>query len=95
MALYGAIPYLIVHDDSKNGGLLWLNAAETWVDVDADLNRRFAHFMSESGVIEFFMFVGRAPQVVQRKLATVTGFVQLPPMFSLGYHQCRWNYNSQ
>ena len=24
-----------------------------------------------------------------------TGKVELPPLFSLAYHQCRWNYNDE
>ncbi len=33
MALYGSVPYIIAHSTSKTVGVLWLNAAETWVDV--------------------------------------------------------------
>lgn len=25
----------------------------------------------------------------------VSGFQALPPLFALGYHQCRWNYDSE
>lgn len=54
-----------------------------------------AHFMSETGVIDIFFFGGSSPRDVQRQLARVTGVTPIPPLFSLGYHQCRWNYNDE
>jgi len=33
-ALYGSIPLIIAHNVKRTVGLFWLNAAETWVDVD-------------------------------------------------------------
>lgn len=33
MALYGSIPYLVGTTPKRTTGVLWLNAAETWVDV--------------------------------------------------------------
>jgi len=33
MAIYGAVPYVIAHSAKRTVGVLWLNAAETWVDV--------------------------------------------------------------
>ncbi|KAJ1349300.1 hypothetical protein KIN20_004792 [Parelaphostrongylus tenuis] len=54
-----------------------------------------AHFMSETGVVDIFFFGGPSPRDVQRQLSRVTGVTPLPPLFSLGYHQCRWNYNDE
>ena len=34
MALYGAIPAVVAHNAKRSVGILWLNAAETWIDVD-------------------------------------------------------------
>jgi hypothetical protein len=33
MALYGSVPFMLSHDSKKTTGLLWLNAAETWIDI--------------------------------------------------------------
>ncbi|KAL0274187.1 UNVERIFIED_CONTAM: hypothetical protein PYX00_006669 [Menopon gallinae] len=54
-----------------------------------------AHFMSESGIIDAFILMGPSPDTVQHQYATLTGTTPLPQMFSLAYHQCRWNYNDQ
>ncbi|KAK6766925.1 hypothetical protein RB195_026284 [Necator americanus] len=34
MALYGSIPYMVGVSDKRTTGVLWLNSAETWVDIE-------------------------------------------------------------
>ncbi|NP_001153434.1 alpha glucosidase II alpha subunit-like precursor [Nasonia vitripennis] len=54
-----------------------------------------AHFMSESGVIDVFFLLGPEPMDVFTQYTKLTGTAHLPPIFSLAYHQSRWNYNDQ
>ncbi|KJH51447.1 glycosyl hydrolase, family 31 [Dictyocaulus viviparus] len=54
-----------------------------------------AHFFSESGLVDVFFFGGPGPRDVQRQLSRITGVTPLPPLFSIAYHQCRWNYNDE
>ncbi|XP_014235159.1 neutral alpha-glucosidase AB isoform X1 [Trichogramma pretiosum] len=54
-----------------------------------------AHFMSESGIIDVFFLMGPEPMDVFQQYAGLTGTANLPPIFSLAYHQSRWNYNDQ
>lgn len=35
MSLYGAVPFLLAHNMEHSLGMLWLNAAETWVDINS------------------------------------------------------------
>jgi uncharacterized membrane protein len=34
-ALYGHVPFLLAHSVDFTTGLLWLNSAETWVDLES------------------------------------------------------------
>eukprot|EP01137_Pigoraptor_chileana_P034251 Opistho-2@26520 len=116
MALYGSIPFMVAHSETRTAGFFWLNAAETWVDVthtqgaSGTLGRLVSfmkgrsastlpsvdtHWMSESGIIDAYVLLGPTPTDVFRQYATLTGMPQLPPLFSIAYHQCRWNYNDQ
>ncbi|XP_061200430.1 neutral alpha-glucosidase AB [Neopsephotus bourkii] len=52
-------------------------------------------WMSESGVIDVFLLLGPAPAAVMGQYAALTGTQALPPLFALGYHQSRWNYNDE
>ncbi|XP_064293516.1 neutral alpha-glucosidase AB isoform X2 [Phalacrocorax carbo] len=52
-------------------------------------------WMSESGIIDVFLLLGPAPAAVAGQYAALTGTQALPPLFALGYHQSRWNYNDE
>lgn len=114
MALYGSIPYMVAHNQNFSIGVLWLNAAETWVDIssnfaDKGVFSKFAqfitqsneipqvntHWFSESGVIDIYILLGPTPDDLFRQYGKLTGTTGLPPMFSIAYHQCRWNYNDE
>ncbi|KAM9466325.1 neutral alpha-glucosidase C isoform 3-T3 [Clarias gariepinus] len=52
-------------------------------------------WVSESGQIDCFVLLGPSPAQVFLQYAKLTGFQAFPPLFSLGYHQCRWNYENE
>ena len=103
MALYGGIPLVYAHSAKATVGLLWFNPSETFVDVSrTGGDGRFtssaatnAYFMSESGVADVMLLPGPTPAKAFAQYAGLTGTTPLPPRFSLGYHQCRWNYNDE
>lgn len=100
MALYGEVP-LIVSQSLEGGsvGVFWFNPSETFVDVEHvnDDQHKVAktHWISESGIVDLFLLPGPNPKTLYEQYARLTGRVSLPPMFSLGYHQCRWNYRDE
>ncbi|KAJ8401126.1 hypothetical protein AAFF_G00387080 [Aldrovandia affinis] len=53
------------------------------------------HWMSESGVIDTFILLGPTPSQAFSQYAELTGYQAMPPLFSLGYHQCRWTYKDE
>ena len=38
---------------------------------------------------------GPTPGALFGQFTSLTGLAQLPPVFALGYHQCRWNYKNE
>ncbi|TRY81351.1 hypothetical protein DNTS_009686 [Danionella cerebrum] len=52
-------------------------------------------WISESGVIDCFILLGPTAGQLFTQYAQLTGYQALPPLFSLGYHQCRWNYEDE
>lgn len=93
--MYGAIPFLIVSRPQSSVGLFWVNAADTWVDIKYDSHDTKTHWMSESGVIDVVLFFGQEPSDITDKYTALTGRPTLPLLSSIGYHQCRWNYNDE
>ncbi|XP_066973212.1 neutral alpha-glucosidase AB isoform X2 [Macrobrachium rosenbergii] len=62
---------------------------------DSDPPQVSTHWFSESGIIDLFVMLGPRPTDVFRQYGEITGNNPLPPLFSLSYHQCRWNYNDE
>ena len=106
--IYGSVPFMISHGKARgSSGFFWLNAAEMQIDVlgsgwDAEngismlpKNRVDTFWMSEAGVVDAFFFVGPTPKDVLRQYTSVTGMPAMPQLFSIAYHQCRWNYRDE
>ena len=53
------------------------------------------HWIAESGVLDGFVFLGPSPKAVVRQYTSVTGKTAMPQLFSIAYHQCRWNYKDE
>ncbi|PNY29282.1 Glucosidase 2 subunit alpha [Tolypocladium capitatum] len=107
MTLYGSIPYMQAHRKDSSVGIFWLNAAETWVDIVKGKDSvnplslalggktsTHTHWISESGVLDAFVFMGPTPRDLTKTYGELTGFTAMPQEFAIGYHQCRWNYVS-
>ncbi|KAG6015238.1 hypothetical protein E4U54_003917 [Claviceps lovelessii] len=106
MTLYGAIPLMQAHRKDSSVGVFWLNAAETWVDIVKEKDSKnplslskathstHTHWFSESGILDTFVFMGPTPRDITKKYGELTGYTAMPQEFSVGYHQCRWNYIS-
>lgn len=108
LGLYGSVPLVLAHSPDRTLGVFWLNASETFVNVhyrltekadsSSSVKRRRTqpytdlHWLSESGLIDCTLLLGPRPQHVFTQYGQLTGCQALPPLFSLGYHQCRWNY---
>ena len=59
-SLYGSIPYITAHTSKYDVSFLWLNSAETWVNImkGYDVEREVT-WLSEAGKMEFFVFGAR------------------------------------
>lgn len=97
MSLYGSIPVMHAQSADSAASILWLAASETWIDIDrnkskAGLPTTRAHFFSESGILDLFIFLKDTPTANLATIAQLVGRTPLPAYFAIGYHQCRWNY---
>jgi alpha 1,3-glucosidase len=96
MAMYGAIPALYGHGSTSTSGLFLHNAAELWVEItNQPAGGPGAYFMADSGALDLFVLLGPSVPEVVRQYTYLTGVAHLPPIWTLGYHQCRWGYADQ
>lgn len=91
-ATYGAVPVLYSHTAQRTTGIFWQNSADTFIDIH---NTNASHFMSEAGIIDVFIMLGPSPTDVFTQYTKLTGVGNLPQLFTLGLHQCRWSYYTQ
>eukprot|EP00708_Paratrimastix_pyriformis_P002066 GAFH01000804.1.p2 GENE.GAFH01000804.1~~GAFH01000804.1.p2 ORF type:complete len:938 (-),score=321.96 GAFH01000804.1:48-2525(-) len=94
MSLYGAVPLVMATNPTRGltTGLFWFNAAQTFIDVATTTEGVDTHWWSEAGRLDLFVLVGPTPRRVLEQYVSLTGLPALPPLFAMGYHQCRWNY---
>ena len=96
MALYGSIPFLVAKAGASSAGVYWNNPTETYIDISkTDRAAPSARWISESGVFDLTLFPGRSGKAVISQFTALVGTTHLPPLFALGYHQCRWNYKDE
>mmetsp|Transcript_37728 Transcript_37728/g.84060 ORF Transcript_37728/g.84060 Transcript_37728/m.84060 type:complete len:895 (-) Transcript_37728:499-3183(-) len=93
--LYGTIPVMLAHKAGLTTGVFWLNAAEMFVDVAHLSDGTSTQWIAESGIVDLFLFVGPTPGDVIKQYSALTGTTAMPQLFSIGYHQCRWNYRDE
>ncbi|EAX95621.1 Glycosyl hydrolases family 31 protein [Trichomonas vaginalis G3] len=87
--LYGSVPFLLAHASGYNVGVFWMNPSDTFVKFDE--NKAF--FISEGGFLDFVIIQGSFYEILN-SYTLLTGRPQHPPLFSLGYHQSRWDYKN-
>ncbi|CUM52441.1 unnamed protein product [Debaryomyces tyrocola] len=97
MPMYGSIPFLMGLKPGVSIGLFWINSADTYVDIDKSSSDKDTktHWISENGILDVMIMIAESPWEINESYGAITGYVQLPQLFALGYHQCRWNYNDE
>ncbi|KAF4756164.1 hypothetical protein FOZ63_027667 [Perkinsus olseni] len=76
--------------------MLWVNPSDTYIALDRNSdNSIHSWFLSESGVIDLFLFPQRTSISAMRSYHNVLGYAPLPPYFSLGFHRSHYSYESQ
>lgn len=51
-------------------------------------------FRPIGGILDFFFMLGPSPKDVTQQYSNIIGKPFMPPYWSLGFHLCRYGYNS-
>lgn len=91
--LYCSTPFYIgIH---KNGcyGIFFDNSHRTMFNFGAS-NHRFSSFGAEDGDMNYYFMYSPNNQISEllNMYGRLTGFINLPPIWSLGFQQCRYSY---
>ncbi len=89
--LYASIPFYIgLHSGLKYG--IFLDNSYQSVFSFAASNDRFSSFSAVDGEMDYYFIWHHNVADIIKSYTWLTGRMEMPPLWSLGYQQCRWSY---
>lgn len=86
--LYQSHPWVLgVRSDGTAFGVIADNTWKSSVRMDGEIT-----FESEGPAFRVVVIEKDSPADVLKVLADLTGHIEMPPLWALGYQQCRWSY---
>ncbi len=104
--MYVSIPYLIIKSGDHWLGILADNPYATFIKTDNAVNisnqmeadqsdiESWFSIGSEQGQPRLLILVAKSCAELTQKFQNIVGKTPLPPVWALGYHQCRWGYEN-
>ena len=89
--LYSSIPFYIGIHDSLSYGIFLDNSYRTDFNFGAS-NNRFSSFGAQGGEMNYYFIYHPTVAGIIRCYTSLTGRMNMPPLWSLGYQQNRYSY---
>jgi alpha-glucosidase len=89
--LYKVVPFYIGLHNKHAYGIFFDNTFRTNFDFCQE-RRNVASFWAEGGEMNYYFIYGPQMEDVVTTYTDLTGKPELPPLWALGYHQCKWSY---
>jgi len=89
--LYSSIPFYIGIHHHLCYGIFFDNSHKSFFNFGAS-NNRFASFSADAGEMNYYFIYGNSVQEIIQHYTWLTGRMELPPQWSIGYQQCRYSY---
>ncbi|HVO73194.1 MAG TPA: TIM-barrel domain-containing protein, partial [Ignavibacteriaceae bacterium] len=89
--VYVSIPFFIGMRDKKAYGIFFDNSYKSYFNFGAS-NNRFYWFGAEKGEMDYYFIYGPEIKKVITSYTMLTGRMEMPPMWALGYQQSKWSY---
>src|SRR5215813_356920 len=89
--LYKTIPFFIGMRQGSAYGIFLDNTWRSFFDFGKESHHKYS-FGADGGELNYYFFFGPNPKQVLAAYAALTGKAPLPPLWSLGFQQCRYSY---
>ncbi|MDX2249865.1 MAG: glycoside hydrolase family 31 protein [Bacteroidia bacterium] len=89
--LYRSIPFYFGLNDGRAYGIFFDNSFRTYFDF-AKEREDATSFWAHGGEMNYYFIYGPELISVAEKYTLLTGRPELPPLWALGFHQCKWSY---
>lgn len=92
--LYQTIPFFCGIQQGRAYGIFFDNSYRSSFDMGKESHDQYS-FGAEDGELNYYFFGGPTPSKVIEQFTELVGRMPLPPLWSLGYQQCRWSYSPE
>ncbi|MGI2908404.1 glycoside hydrolase family 31 protein [Tolypothrix sp. VBCCA 56010] len=92
--MYQAIPFFIALRPEISYGIFFNTTFWSQFDIGAE-QPGIWKMETRGGELDYYIIYGSEPAEIIRTYTQLTGRMPLPPKWALGYHQCRWSYESE
>ncbi|MXV52792.1 DUF4968 domain-containing protein [Pedobacter sp. HMF7647] len=89
--LYRSIPFYIGLSDETAYGIFFDNTFKSYFDFAHEDNGKTS-FWADGGELQYYYIHGPKMMDVVKRYHSLTGTHPMPPLWALGFHQCRWSY---
>ncbi|MEX1187793.1 MAG: TIM-barrel domain-containing protein [Bacteroidia bacterium] len=89
--LYLSTPFYMGINEGRTYGIFFDNSHKTTFSFGCS-NERFSYFQAEDGEMNYYIFTGKTVASIIDRYTWLTGRMELPPLWSLGFQQCRYSY---
>lgn len=89
--LYKAIPFYVGLHSGKAYGIFLDNTFRSYFDFSHE-RRNTTSFWADGGEMNYYFFYGPKMSSVVKSYTDLTGTPELPPLWTLGFHQSKWSY---
>ncbi|MDQ2658427.1 MAG: glycoside hydrolase family 31 protein [Bacteroidota bacterium] len=89
--LYCSTPFYIGIHHQLCYGIFFDNTHKTHVNFGAS-NDRFSSFSADAGEMNYYFMYDQSARAVISQYTHLTGRMEMPPLWSIGYQQCRYSY---
>ncbi|MCM4156690.1 glycoside hydrolase family 31 protein [Gramella sp. AN32] len=89
--LYKTVPFYIGLHSNIAYGVFFDNTFKTHFDFCHE-RRNVTSFWADGGEMNYYFIYGPQMADVVTTYTDLTGKPELPPMWALGFHQCKWSY---
>jgi alpha-glucosidase len=89
--IYKSIPFFLGVRNGAAYGTFLDNTYRSSFDFGKEFRDAYS-FGAEAGELNYYFFYGPDPKRVVSDFTALVGRMPLPPLFSLGYQQCRYSY---
>jgi alpha-glucosidase len=92
--LYKTFPFFIGLHDGLSYGIFMDNTHKSYFDFGATTDEQMSWFGADGGDMNYYFFGAQTVRLLLEDYTWLTGRMEMPPLWSLGYQQCRWSYMS-